>query len=384
LSIFVLPCLLYATFAPFGAQNQHFLTKIALLTVPDNETMKNMESERHTEVPTSSTQRKRLGVEWPTIGLMIVCYGLWFTSGYYIYPVMPVLALALMAVAVALHSSLQHEALHGHPTRNGAINEVLVSLPIGLVFPYRRYKHLHLRHHADERLTDPYDDPESYYRAFGDWEKLPSFVKVLLGWNNSLVGRIVIGPTLMVVGFVFSEIKLVAGGDRKTRTAWLLHGLGLILTLAALWFAFGVPLWIYALTAVYWGLSIISIRSYCEHQWSERPDGRTVIVEKSPLALIFLNNNLHFVHHKRPTVPWYHLPQLYREQREEWQRMNGGYVFRNYFEILRAYAFRKKQEVVHPVLRREPAPGRAFRPRRHGISLQGGSTVPIPAEPPTE
>ena len=112
--------------------------------------------------------------------------------------------------------------------------------------------------------------------------------------------------------------------------------------------------------------------------------GGPIIVEKSPLALIFLNNNLHFVHHKRPTAPWYDLPQLYREQREEWQRMNGGYVFRNYFEILRAYAFRKKQEVVHPVLRREPAPGRAFRPRRHGISLQGGSTIPIPAEPPKE
>ncbi|PIO45889.1 fatty acid desaturase [Phyllobacterium zundukense] len=346
--------------------------------------MKNMESERHTETTASQPTRKRLGIEWPTIGLMIVCYGLWFTSGYYIYPFMPILALALMAVAVAFHSSLQHEALHGHPTRSGTINEVLVSLPIGLVFPYRRYKHLHLKHHADERLTDPYDDPESYYRALGDWEKLPAFVRVLLGWNNSLVGRIVIGPALMVAGFVVNETKLIAGGDDKTRTAWLLHGLGLVPMLAIVWFVFGIPLWLYALTAVYWGLSIISIRSYCEHQWSERPDGRTVIVEKSPLALIFLNNNLHFVHHKRPTVPWYRLPQLYREQREEWQRMNGGYVFRNYFEILRAYAFRKKQDVVHPVLRREPAPGRAFRPRRHGISLQGGSTLPIPAEPPKE
>ncbi|WP_162707058.1 fatty acid desaturase [Phyllobacterium sp. A18/5-2] len=346
--------------------------------------MKNMESERHTETTAYQPRRKRLGIEWPTIGLMIVCYGLWLTAGYYIYPVMPILALALMAVSVAFHSSLQHEVLHGHPTRNGMINEILVSLPIGLVFPYRRYKHLHLKHHADERLTDPYDDPESYYRALGDWEKLPSFVRALLGWNNSLVGRIVIGPALMVVGFVVNETRLVVGGDDKTRTAWVLHGLGLVPMLATVWFVFGIPLWLYALTAVYWGLSIISIRSYCEHQWSERPDGRTVIVEKSPLALIFLNNNLHFVHHKRPTAPWYDLPQLYREQREEWQRMNGGYVFRNYFEILRAYAFRKKQEVVHPVLRREPAPGRAFRPRRHGISLQGGSTLPIPAEPPKE
>jgi fatty acid desaturase len=38
-----------------------------------------------------------------------------------------------------------------------------VFLPIGLVWPFRRFKALHLRHHADERLTDPFDDPESYY-----------------------------------------------------------------------------------------------------------------------------------------------------------------------------------------------------------------------------
>ncbi|WP_182549260.1 fatty acid desaturase [Phyllobacterium myrsinacearum] len=344
-----------------------------------------MESEAHTTKSTDklNRERKHAGLEWPTLGLMIVCYGLWFIAGLYIYTAAPFFALVLMAVAVAFHSSLQHEALHGHPTRSGMLNEILVSLPIGLFYPYRRYKHLHLKHHADERLTDPYDDPESYYRALGDWEKLPAVLKALLNWNNTLLGRIIIGPALMIVGFLFTDIKLIAGGDRKVRTAWLLHGIGFV-PMFALLLAFGIPLWLYALTAVYWGLAIIAIRSYCEHQWSERPDGRTIIVEKSPLALLFLNNNLHFVHHKRPTVPWYQLPKLYREQREEWKTMNGGYVFRNYFEILRAYAFHSKEDVVHPVLRREPATARAFRPRRHGISLQGGTSVPIPAEPPTE
>jgi fatty acid desaturase len=348
--------------------------------------MKNMESERHTEISLSQSQhpRKRTGIEWPTVGLMIVCYGLWFISGTYVYDAMPIIALAAMALSVALHSSLQHEVLHGHPTRRGSLNELLVSLPLGIVFPYRRYKHLHLKHHADERLTDPYDDPESYYHAMSDWGKFPAFVKLMLNWNNTLIGRIIIGPLLMIIGFVISEVKLVAGGDRKTRNAWLLHFVGLIPMVGIVWLIFDIPLWLYVLTSVYWGLSIIAIRSYCEHQWSERPDGRTIIVESSPLALIFLNNNLHFVHHKKPAAPWYDLPKLYREQREEWQRLNGGYVFRNYFEILRAYAFRKKQEVVHPILRREPAPARAFRPRRHGISLQGGTSLPIPAEPPKD
>ena len=119
--------------------------------------MKNMESERHNKIPSSQSQhsRKRTGIEWPTIGLMTACYGLWFFSGFYVYDTMPLVALAAMAISVALHSSLQHEVLHGHPTRSGLVNEILISLPIGLVFPYRRYKHLHLKHHADERLTDP-------------------------------------------------------------------------------------------------------------------------------------------------------------------------------------------------------------------------------------
>ena len=74
-------------------------------------------------------------------------------------PPIPFAALALLAVTIALQSSIVHEVLHGHPTRNALVNEAFVFLPIGLVWPYRRFKALHLRHHADERLTDPFDDP---------------------------------------------------------------------------------------------------------------------------------------------------------------------------------------------------------------------------------
>ena len=47
-------------------------------------------------------------------------------------------------------------------------------LPLGLFYPFRRFKGLHLTHHNDERLTDPYDDPESYYRSAMDWERIPA------------------------------------------------------------------------------------------------------------------------------------------------------------------------------------------------------------------
>lgn len=293
-----------------------------------------------------------LRIEWPTVGLLVICYGLWGGAGYALYPHYPLLALVLMGVAVALHSSLQHEVLHGHPTCNARLNEALVFAPLGIFYPYRSYKRTHLQHHADERLTDPFDDPESYYRAMGDWEKLPGFLKTLLGWNNTLIGRLLIGPPLMVIGFTVSEWRKIAKGDRRVMYAWVLHLAGLVPTLFVISLLFGIPLWLYIGVAAYLGISIIAIRSYCEHQWAERPDGRTIIVENSILAPLFLYNNLHFVHHKLPTAAWYRLPSLYKARRAEWQTMNEGYVFANYFEVFRAFALRAKEPVVHPALRR--------------------------------
>ena len=104
-------------------------------------------------------------LEWPTLGLIVLCYGTWAVAGFWIWPVVPILALALMALAAALHSSLVHECLHGHPTRKRLVNETLVTLPLSWVYPYRRYKATHLAHHHDEQLTDPLEDPESYYKA---------------------------------------------------------------------------------------------------------------------------------------------------------------------------------------------------------------------------
>jgi fatty acid desaturase len=290
-------------------------------------------------------------IEWPTIGLVVLCYGLWLCAGVFIYAMVPLVSFILMVLAIALHSSLQHEIMHGHPTRNRFVNEALVFLPIGLFYPYRRYRATHMQHHHDERLTDPYDDPESYYRAEGDWEMLSPVMKRLLAWNNTLGGRMLLGPGLMVAGFYRSEFRLIRQ-DRTIRKAWIWHGLGLAIVLAIVGLVFSMPVWLYGLAA-YAGLSLIAVRTYCEHQWSDAPEGRTIIVEKSLLSWLFLNNNLHIVHHKLPTVAWYQLPRLYAAARMEWQEMNGGYVFPNYLAILKAYAFRAKEPNVHPVWHRK-------------------------------
>ncbi|MET0574400.1 MAG: fatty acid desaturase [Mesorhizobium sp.] len=324
-------------------------------------------------------------IEWPTILLIIACYVAWGAAGFVIWPHYPITARALLILTVALQSSLMHEVLHGHPTRDARVNEAFVFLPIGIVWPFRRFKTIHLRHHADERLTDPLDDPESYYQAMWQHEELPATMKWLLRINNTMVGRFFIGPWLSVVGFIIDDAKLIAAGDRTIRQAWLMHAAGLAVVVPVVTYGFSMPLWLYVLAPVWFGQSIIAIRTFAEHQWSENPEGRTIIVERTPLSFLFLNNNLHFVHHKSPTVAWYKLPKLFRERRDEWVRMNNGYVFPNYFALLKSFAFRAKEPVVHPVLRRTQEAGRAFRPRVRGhASTYGAGTVPVPAEPPKE
>ena len=323
-------------------------------------------------------------IEWPTVALIGGCYAIWAIAGFALWPDYPVIAIAVLTLTVAMQSSLMHEAAHGHPTRNALINELLVALPIGITWPYRRFKSIHLRHHADERLTDPLDDPESYFKALWQYQEMPVWLQRLLVVNNTMAGRFLLGPLLSTAGFLAGDLKLIAAGDKGIQRAWVHQAIGLALVLPVVVVVFGMPIWAY-LVPVYLGQSLISIRTYAEHRWSERPDGRTLIVEHTPLALLFLNNNLHYVHHKLPSVAWYQLPAIFREKREEWLKANDGYYYPNYLTLFRDFAFRPKQQVVHPVLRREPEPGRAFRPRvRAARGVSGLGTAPVPAEPPKE
>jgi fatty acid desaturase len=112
--------------------------------------------------------------------------------------------------------------------------------------------------------------------------------------------------------------------------------------------AFGLPFWLYVVTSGYVGMSIISVRTYCEHQAAGDINHRSVIVENSPLSWLFLNNNLHLVHHKAPTMAWYRLPALMREKRADWVAMNNGYVFGGYLDIFKRFALKGKEPLVHP------------------------------------
>lgn len=287
-------------------------------------------------------------IEWPTLLLIAVCYAVWALATTVLAAMWLPLGFAVTLLAITLHSSLQHEVLHGHPFRNRRANEALVFLPLGLVFPYGRFRDLHLAHHVDENLTDPYDDPETNYMDPEAWARLAAPVRLVLRLNNTLLGRMLIGPVVSVLAVVLSDLRAIRAGDRAIRRAWVLHAVGLIPVLAwVLWSPMPLPAYI---AAAYGAMSILKIRTFLEHRAHALSPGRTVIVEgRGFLPFLFLYNNFHIVHHTKPGVPWYRLPALYAARKEEFLTRNDGYVYPSYGDVFRRYFLRAKDPVPHPL-----------------------------------
>lgn len=300
-------------------------------------------------------------VEWPTLGLIAAVYTLWALSTTLLAEASLPLAVAATAVLIAQFSSLQHEVLHGHPFRSRLANEALVFPSLTILVPYGRFRDTHLAHHRDEFLTDPYDDPESNYLDPKVWARLPRWRKALLRANNTLLGRMLLGPAIGQLAFMAADARAILAGDRAVRGAWALHVPAVALVLLWLDFVGSMPLWAY-LVAAYLGHSLLKIRTFLEHRAHERARGRTVIIEdRGPLALLFLNNNLHAVHHAHPQLPWYRLPAFYRARRDRFLARNEGYLYRSYGEIFRRHLLRAKDPVPHPLMPgpEDPAPARA-------------------------
>jgi fatty acid desaturase len=293
------------------------------------------------------------GVEWITLGLIVACHGLWVLALFVLWPWAAPVGFMAVVLAIALQSSLTHEVLHGHPFANRRLNAALVFLPLSLCIPYNRFRDLHLAHHRDSRLTDPYDDPESNYLDPDVWAALPGWKRAVFRANNTLLGRILLGPALGQVRFIAAEWRGALAGDRAIIRAWALHALGLLVLVPVIRAA-PMPVWAY-LAAAYLGLGLIKIRTFLEHRAHPVARGRTVIVEdRGPLAWLFLFNSLHVVHHLNPRAPWYDLPRLYRAGRDSYRAGNDGYVYRSYGEVFRRHLLRAKDPVAHPLWRRGP------------------------------
>ena len=298
-------------------------------------------------------------MEWPTLGLIAACYTLWALATTWLAALWLPAAVALTALAIAFHASLSHEAIHGHPTRRGWLNAALVFPALGLVVPYGRFRDSHLAHHRDAVLTDPYDDPESAYLEPAVWERLARPLRWLLTVNNTLLGRLILGPAISLPVWLAGDARAMLAGDRRVIAAWALHVPAVAVVAAWLAGPGAMPLPAY-LVAAYLALSLLKLRTYLEHRAHEHSAARSVVVEdRGPLALLFLNNNLHIVHHMHPDVPWYRLPALYGANRARYLARNRGYRYRSYAEVIARYLWRRKEPVAHPHYRGRRGGGQA-------------------------
>lgn len=313
----------------------------------------------------AGNQSRRLprSIEWPTLAVAAAIY-VGFGLLTWSYQALPWwLAAPLGAYLVAWHGSLQHEVAHGHPTPWPLANELLVFPSLWLWMPFRVYRDTHLQHHDDARLTDPLDDPESFYVSAAAWGRLGRHARALYWVGNTLAGRLLLGPICGVWKLLRDEAKRLARGDTGHVLAWLLHLGGCALVLAWVVWACGIPLIDYLAIFAFPGISLTLLRSYLEHQARETAAERSVIVEAGPvMSLLYLNNNLHALHHAEPGTAWYRLPTRYRQRREELLSHNGGYLLRGYGEVVARYLLWPKEPPYHPlfdgapVLRTPPAP----------------------------
>ncbi|MEO0391032.1 MAG: fatty acid desaturase [Pseudomonadota bacterium] len=296
--------------------------------------------------------RQPLRWEWPTLALFLACVAVLVLGVTVVPQVSVLLAIGVTAFALTLHSSLTHEICHGHPFPSRRASEALVWINPGLLVPYLRFRDTHLAHHQDAQLTDPYDDPETNYLDPAAWDRMPTWLQAVRRLNNTLAGRMAIGPIVGQLVFMAGDWKAMRAGDRQVMAGWLWHIPG---AAACLWLVSisPMPVWAY-LVACYLALSILKIRTFLEHQAHEKARGRTVVIEdRGVLAFLFLNNNFHVVHHMHPRVAWYRLPSLYRTNRERYLSRNDGYVYRSYGDIFRRYFWRSKDPVPHPLWRPE-------------------------------
>jgi fatty acid desaturase len=285
----------------------------------------------------------------PTLLVAVVIYASWLALLASHRHIPWWITAPLAGYVVQWHFSLQHEAIHSMRGLPRWLRRAIVWPPIGIWFPFELYRRSHSQHHRDSGLTYPGEDTETYYHEEEEWEDYGNLSRWLLIVNQTFLGRLFIGPFLRTPQLLLKEVGKIIAGDTSNLGIWVRHIIAVLLILFVVAEVFDVSVLQYLAEFVYPGLVLGMMRSFTEHRWGERPSERTAVVESNwVFGLLFLWNNLHVVHHVLPTLPWWKVPRVWRENRERILAHNGGFVFRGYGEIARRWLVTPNFIPVHP------------------------------------
>ena len=285
--------------------------------------------------------------EWPTVVVLAMFFAAW-CAVVLLHESMPwpVQLLAMIPLG-GLWMSLGHEVLHGHPTRWSWLNTAIGSIPLSLWLPFGRYKALHIEHHSSD-LTDPEDDPESFYVPPPSWHRASPWRRRYYLLLRTAPGRLTLGVPRGILRFWRREIRLL--GDGGTVVPWVSH---LVACAVLGWWLFGVvgfnPL-IYVAGFCLGGASCTQLRSFVEHAAVAEGTRSAVVKASPPMALMYLNNNLHHTHHAVPQLAWYKLPALHREMGSDAAAdLGAGLYSGGYLEVVCTYFFTPFCQPDHPL-----------------------------------
>ena len=285
----------------------------------------------------------------PTWMVALVLYAswaalIWFHAALPWWAIMPA-----GAYIVAWHFSLQHEAIHSFLSAPQWLRWAVVLPPVGLWLPFPLYYAAHRKHHQNTHLTEPGVDTESVYWKQADWANLSPARRAVLLANQTLAGRVLVGPVLRLEKLAIRETARIRSGDFSHVPHWVAH---VAMVAMLFWYISGVagmPWWQYVVLVAWPAFGLGWVRSFIEHRHGERPGQRTAIVESNALwSLLFLNNNLHAVHHVFPKMAWFEIPGYWRANRAKILAHNGEYYFRGYGEIAGKWLFRPVFVPAHP------------------------------------
>ncbi len=290
-----------------------------------------------------------IAAEVPTWVLAVVIYACWFALVWFHAEIPWWLLLPAGTYVTAWHFNFQHEAVHGWRSIPVWLRCAVVWPPLGLWFPFEIYRRNHTIHHRNARLTYPGQDTETLYHGTGDWAKYSFWWRGLLIANQTMLGRLLLGPFIRWWKLLCNDIVPLFLGRWVDLAIWARHALGVA---AILWFVLAVaemPLWQFLLFFIFGGMSLGMLRPFFEHRWADKPYERIASVESNWIfGLLFLWNNLHIAHHLHPTIPWFQLPKFYRENRSELLGLNNNYVFTGYGVLARRYLFKPAFIPRHP------------------------------------
>ena len=248
-----------------------------------------------------------------------------------------------LLAAAALHgiSLFTHEAVHGTLARHKGWNAFCGAVcAIPVLQNYSAYTVLHLRHHA--HLGE--DRDPDHYAAYTRW----TWLIFVMNWLRLLIGYPIYLVMIPILGWKHgtSRDRLGIAAEITATVAMILLALWLPLPKGFLWHGWCVPMCFINF--------MVNVRGMSQHtllpESTDEVRGTRSILTSRLVAFFMCNENYHLEHHLYPGVPWYHLPRVHAEMKQNLTVRGAPYID-SYFAFVR--------EFVWSSIRRSPL-GRRF------------------------